>query len=149
MSSRSCVTLPGRGSSYTRFLFDARPLGRRYIILQDFIDWLMRRDSEEGGPSADSLNPLDEAAEAIGGGAQQRSEEQALQEAPITINLLPNPKVGRGQGSGANVDSTLEALAQSRSAQSVSPNWRSQGALERKRVSTQGVRKRKGGARAN
>ncbi len=109
----------------------------------------MRRDSEEGGPSADSLNPLDEAAEAIGGGAQQRSEEQALQEAPITINLLPNPKVGRGQGSGANVDSTLEALAQSRSAQSISPNWRLQGALERKRVSTQGVRKRKGGARAN
>ena len=99
-------------------------------FMQDFIDFLLGRGDEEG-PAENGLNSLDTAADAIGGGAQERSQEAALQQAPITINLEAPKRGGTGPKSSANQDATLEALALSRTAQTPNTNWRSSGARNR------------------
>ena len=89
--------------------------------------------SDENEPAADSLNPLDRAADAVSGGPQERQQAELLQ-APITINLeAPNRAVrGNTNQNSQNQDATLEALALSRTAQTPNTNWRSAGANQRK-----------------
>lgn len=120
------------GSSSKENTFDAPTVGRRYIILDRFIEWL------------ESINPLDTAEDEI---AQDRGPD-ALQQAPITINLEAPRASGTGPKSRtANEDATLEALALSRSAQNApNTNWRSSGANERRasagRINANDVRRR-------
>ncbi len=96
--------------------------------------------SEENEPAADSLNPLDRAADAVSGGAQERQQAE-LTQAPITINLEAPQRAGVGPKT-ANQDATLEALALSRTAQTPNTNWRSSGANERRRIKDTDVRRR-------
>ncbi len=91
----------------------------------------MGRSNQEG-PAEDGLNPLDTAADAIGGGVQERQQAE-LAQAPITINLEAPKRAGVGPKTrSANQDATLEALALSRSAQTPNVNWRSSGAQQRR-----------------
>ena len=126
---------------WARF-FDTLLCGRRYIILEDFINWLMGRQ-DDNQPAEGGLNPLDVAASAI-----QDSGQVPVQQAPITINLEAPKRSGRGPKSGTgggspNQDATLEALALSRTAQTPNTNWRSSGAREREKqqLTTGAIRK--------